>query len=61
MLLLIKHYYIVVILMQSKQILFHIFMRKITECHPTYYSDNQLLTHIMHRLKQIENLYKKGL
>ena len=47
-----------VITMQPKQILFYIFMRNITECHPTYYSENQFLTVIMHRQKQIENSYK---
>ena len=44
--------------MQAKQILFHLFMRNITECHLMYYSENQFLTDIMHGLKQIENSYK---
>ena len=42
----------------SKAILFHIFMRYITECVPTYDSENQFLTDKMHTLKQIDSTYK---
>ena len=40
------------ITIQTKQILFYIFMRNITEYHQTYDSENQFLTDIMHGLKQ---------